>query len=242
MNQSTSAILAPSLVLAGFEPARALLDLAHAQVSSCEDLPRGDGRAVLVIPGLGANHRATRVLRGRLGELGYLSQDWGQGINRGPQSGGSGGLEEWVSPMLPVLDALTDQTGLPVRVVGWSLGGIAGRELAKLAPSFVDRVITLGTPLTGLGTATRAGWVYSLLNGGAAPAIAPAVATQIQTEPPCPTVAVYSTTDGVVSWRASLQPAAQRTRHVEVPGVSHLGLVLSPKVLRVLARELQPCP
>ncbi len=226
---------APSLALMGLEPLRALFDFAQAKLLPAQDLPRGRQDPVLVIPGLATNHLATAVLRERLGELDYLVEDWGQGLNTGPQDED---LVGWLEPVRQRLEDLVSSTGRKAHVIGWSLGGIAARELAKQAPQLVRKVITLGTPFAGLETSTNAGWAYELLNGGRKAELSAELARQLRQEPPVPTVSVYSKTDGIVSWSACVQPGARRTRHIELEDVSHFGMVLSPKVLKVVAQEL----
>ncbi|MGH8518241.1 MAG: alpha/beta hydrolase, partial [Panacagrimonas sp.] len=44
-----------------------------------DHLPSGDGHAVLLIPGFGADEKLMRPLRNALSRLGYVAQDWGQG-------------------------------------------------------------------------------------------------------------------------------------------------------------------
>ena len=89
-------------------------------------LPRGDGHPVMVFPGLGANDATTWPLRRFLRSLGYVTQAWGQGFNFGPRVGV---LERCAAD----LRALAERTGQPVSLIGWSLGGIYAREMAKAA-------------------------------------------------------------------------------------------------------------
>lgn len=232
--QSTP-LKAPSLVLLGLEPLRATAAFLHGQLAAPDELPAGDGSPVLVIPGLATNALATGMLRKRLTELGYQAQDWGQGLNTGPKDED---LDAWLAPVAERLEAITDDAGQPAQLVGWSLGGIVARELAKRKPKLASRVITLGTPFAGMESSTNAGLAYELLNGGRKAVLSEALSRQLRSEPPVPSVSLYSKSDGVVSWQACVQPRARRTRHVEVPGVSHFGLVWSPKVLSALAHEL----
>ncbi len=228
---------APSLALMGLEPLRALIDFTCAKLSDEDHLPRGNGEPVLVIPGLATNALATSVLRERLQNLNYTVEDWGLGTNRGPKDED---LAEWLAPVLANLYAMVEKDGRKAVLVGWSLGGIVARELAKIAPKLVRKVITLGTPFAGLENSTNAGKVYEMLNGGRKAKLSEELSAQLLAEPPVPTVSVYSKTDGVVSWSACMQPGARRTRHIEVEGVSHFGMVLAPRVLDVLAYELVP--
>jgi thioesterase domain-containing protein len=224
----------PSLLLAGLEPTRAVLDLARSWVAPAREPVDGKQHPVLVIPGLGGSSHSTWLLRQRLSGQNFKVRDWGQGINKGPPTPD---ITEWLRPLAELVRQLSDEAGEQVSLVGWSLGGIVARELSKTHAKHVRRVITLGTPITGLDTATNAKWAYDLWHRQ--PGVLQAEqAKSLAEEPPVPTLAVYSKSDGVVGWRACVQPDAQRTRHLEVNATSHLGLVLCPLVLHAVLDEL----
>ena len=100
--------------------------------------PRGDGHAVLVLPGLGGSDASTAPLRWFLSRLGYRSYGWGLGTNQGFGRRVSNGLDE----------LLASQGGVrPGQPLGWSLGGVHAIELARRRPDAVRSIITLGSPL-----------------------------------------------------------------------------------------------
>jgi pimeloyl-ACP methyl ester carboxylesterase len=101
---------------------------------------RGDGHAVLVLPGLGGNDASTAPLRWFIDRLGYRSYGWGLGANRGFGRHVTDGLDE--------LLAATHEKG-PVSLVGWSLGGVHAIELARRRPDAVRSVVTLGSTVVG---------------------------------------------------------------------------------------------
>ena len=103
--------------LAAFAGALPLLSLA----------PRGDGHSVLVFPGLIASDISTRPLRAYLNSRGYDAHGWGQGRNFGPRAG----VER---RMLDHIRELRQRSGRKVSLIGWSLGGVYARQLAKLRP------------------------------------------------------------------------------------------------------------
>src|SRR6266436_4679780 len=108
------------------EPARTLADLVTLPLAApwLAFAPRGDGHGVLVLPGFLASDSSTAVLRQFLRRLGYDVRGWRLGRNLGPT------IE--VLDGLPVqLAELASRTGGPVSVIGWSLGGIYARELAR---------------------------------------------------------------------------------------------------------------
>lgn len=164
--------------------------------------PRGDGHAVLVLPGFMASDVSTRVLRGFLRERGYTPHGWQLGRNRGPR----GVLLDALRRRLELLSA-----GGRVSLVGWSLGGVFARELAKALPGRVRSVITLGSPF-----AARA---------------------ESRPAPPVPTSAIYSKSDGIVPWRACRELPSAHTENIELVG-SHCGLGFHPLALLAIADRL----
>jgi len=191
-------------------------------------LPRGDGHPVMVFPGMAASDLTTVPLRRYLASLGYVTQAWGQGLNFGPRPG-------VIERSRDDIRALADKQGQPVSLVGWSLGGIYARELAKLHPTETRCVITLGTPFTGHPKATNAWRIYEMLSRskvGDAELMA-----EIRKPPPVPTTSIYSRSDGVVAWRCSLNDAGPLVENIEVPS-SHVGMGANPLVLYAVADRL----
>ncbi|MFG6442363.1 esterase/lipase family protein [Roseateles sp. LKC17W] len=191
-------------------------------------LPRGDGHPVLVFPGLGANDLSTAPLRALLDALGYATQPWGQGFNFGPRTGV---LEQCKAR----LQDLQRRHHRKVSLVGWSLGGIYARELAKECPAQTRCVVTLGTPFTGHPRATNAWRFFEMVSGHTAHD--PALMDAIREAPPVPTTSIYSKTDGVVAWRCSVMEPSPLAENIEVQA-SHIGLGFNPMALFALADRL----
>src|SRR5436305_6280013 len=101
--------------------------------------PSGDGHPVLVLPGLIASDTSTRPLRSFLKGRGYAVSGWRQGRNLGLREGVQDAMQDLVHE-------LSDTHGRKISLVGWSLGGVYARQLAKLMPDRVRSVITLGSP------------------------------------------------------------------------------------------------
>ncbi len=121
--------------------------------------PRGDGHPVLVFPGLLASDLSTQPLRGFLKQHGYAVHGWKQGRNLGLRAG----VE---ADMLDRIEELYERHGKrKLSLVGWSLGGIYARQLAKRVPDKVRSVISLGSPFTGSPKATNAWKVYEFASG-----------------------------------------------------------------------------
>ena len=191
-------------------------------------LPRGNDHPVMVFPGMGASDMTTWPLRGFLQSLGYVTQAWGQGLNLGPKRGV---LERCVDD----IRAFSESTGQPVSLIGWSLGGIYAREMAKGQPSLVRCVVTLGTPFTGHPKATNAWRIYEWMTSTRVGD--PALMAQVRKAPPVPTTSIYSRTDGVVSWRCSLNEPGPLTENIEVHA-SHVGMGMNPLALYAIADRL----
>jgi pimeloyl-ACP methyl ester carboxylesterase len=195
----------------------------------------GDGHPVLVFPGLTASDGSTLPLRAYLKSLGYDVSGWNQGYNFGPRAGV---LETAREQILDIYRT----TGQAVSLIGWSLGGVYARELAKELPDKVRCVITLGTPFGGSHTSTNAWRLYELAAGHR---ITEAIERfDLAGAPPVPTTSIYSRSDGVVAWQASLQaPQADQpdTENIEV-FASHIGLGVNPSAWWVVADRLAQVP
>jgi pimeloyl-ACP methyl ester carboxylesterase len=196
-------------------------------------LPPGDGHPVLVFPGLGASDLSTLPLRHYLRRFGYTPYPWGQGFNFGPRHGALAASRE-------LLAQLHDRHREKPSLIGWSLGGIYARELAKEMPDRVRCVITLGTPFSGHPRATNAWRFYELVSGQQTHD--DDLLAQIRVAPPVPTTSIYSRSDGVVSWRCCLNDAAEPlAENVEVHA-SHVGMGMNPLALYAIADRLAQDP
>jgi len=191
-------------------------------------LPRGDGHPVLVFPGMGASDLTTLPLRRFLHRLGYVTQAWGQGFNFGPRPG-------VIERAGADLQSLADRHGRPVSLIGWSLGGIYARELAKRHPAASRCVVTLGTPFTGDPKATNAWRIYEFLTGTKVDNAK--LMAGIGEAPPLPTTSIYSRSDGIVSWRCSVNEPGPLVENIEVQS-SHVGMGLNPLALYAVADRL----
>jgi hypothetical protein len=222
---------APSVGLLATEPLRALLDHLAARVASLPH-PQGDGHAVIVYPGLGGGAMTTARLRKYLGRCNFDAHDWEGGVNTGPE----GGFDEWLAPFVERVRALQRLRGLKVSLVGWSLGGIYAREIARLCPEAVRQVVTLGTPFGALAQSNHAGALFQLLNRDRAQK-SPQLEERLRTTPPVPTTSVFSKADGIVSWQGCIEKRSPISESVEVDA-SHLGMGTHPQVLRIVANRL----
>ena len=192
--------------------------------------PRGDGHPVLVLPGLVTSDRSTVALRGFLKSKGYASYGWDLGRNYGPLPG----VE---SKMIDRLKELADKHERKVSLVGWSLGGIYARQLAKMLPDDVRLVITLGSPFNGDPRATNAWKLYEFTSGHKVDDREGHMGGAISESPPVPTTAIYSRTDGICAWQACMENALPHTESIEVEA-SHCGLGHHPAAVYAIADRL----
>ncbi len=195
-------------------------------------IPHGRGQPVAVYPGYLVSDIASLRLRRSLQAANYPAYGWGLGQNRGVRA-------NTLDRLVPQLERMCDNHGQPVTLIGWSLGGIFAREVAKLRPDLVRLVITLGSPFSGDPRANNAWRIYELLNDH--PVDRPPIDVNLPEKPPVRTIAVYSQADGVVSVGSARGNPGESDRQVEV-GERHLEMVRAQGAIaaigRLLAEEL----
>jgi pimeloyl-ACP methyl ester carboxylesterase len=214
------------------DPTRAALEycLLFTLAPLMPALPRGDGHPVLVLPGLQTSDTSTRTLRHILLMLGYQAYGWRLGRNVGPTAQVVSGLRD----RLITLHARHEQ---PVSLIGWSLGGIYARRLAREHHHAVRLVITLGSPYRLARTdQSRADWLYQRY----APRHAERWSMPLEAglgPLPVPATSIYSKLDGIVAWQTCHEPPGSRAENIEVYA-SHFGLSHHPAVLWAVADRL----
>lgn len=231
--QQTAGIKPPGLVRVALE-ARAPFEYAASLMAApwLLSAPRGDGHTVLVYPGFMGSDLSTRPMRRLLRALGHDAHGWGLGRNVGPISDKHG---DTIERALATIESAYARSGRKVSLVGWSLGGLFARELAKKQPDRVRMVVTLGSPFAGPATATNAHRLYQWVNRGR-PRTGP-THISLLAPPPVPTTSIFSRSDGVVAWQCSVQPAGAMIENIEVEA-SHTGLGVNPTALYALADRL----
>ncbi|MBW8784618.1 MAG: alpha/beta fold hydrolase [Novosphingobium sp.] len=183
---------------------------------------------VMLIPGFFAHPNRMRRLRRALTGAGHRVHEWGLGFNFGP-------TPENFSYLTRRLRSLKRSEGEPVALVGWSLGGLYAREMARRHPEAVSRVITMGTPFSGDLHANNAWRAYQLIAGHAVDE--PPIECDFATKPPVPTIALWSPRDGVVAPRSACGRPGERDRAVALR-CTHLGFASDPAVIAEVLRQL----
>ena len=189
--------------------------------------PRGpeDGPPALVIPGFIATDRTTMALRKALAEAGWRVHGWNMGWNRGARA-------DTIEQLGRRLDEASG--GRPVLLVGWSLGGVFARELARAFPDKVRTVVTLGSPFSGDPKQNNVWRLYEWVAGHKVdePPI-----PRITDKPPVPHLAIWSRRDGIVAARAARGLEGERDKEVEMR-CTHMAFGVSRRTVRQVVREI----
>ncbi len=193
-------------------------------------LPRGD-QAVMVFPGWSTSDLFLSPLRSALSALGHDAHGWGFGINTGE-------VERLLPSVENQLAHLVANVGKPAALIGWSLGGIFAREVARNRPDLVSQVITLATPVHGGPKYTRGARSYSQEH---IDYIDNLVAERNQIPIQRPVTALYSRADAIVDWRACIDNFSPQIRNIEVHS-THVGMTIDPDVWTVAAELLTSPP
>lgn len=193
--------------------------------------PKGDGRAVMLVPGYLADDYSMRPLGAFLRYLGYAVYFTEMGRNMGRVNTDMMHLGNRVESVSQDLD------GEKLTLIGWSLGGVLTREVARLFPDVVQEVLTLGAPIVGGPKFTSVGRRYAKRNSIDLEEFELEVHQRNSIGLTQPVTSIYSKSDGVVGWQASIDIYNQHAINLEVTG-SHMGLGVNPEVWLTIADVL----
>ena len=164
-------------------------------------------------------------LRRALAEAGFRVHPWRQGWNLGATA-------DTIERLQYSLDLVGDER--PVLLVGWSLGGVFARELARAVPNRVRAVATLGSPFSGDARLNNVWRLYERIAGH--PVDDPPI-PRIFDKPPVPTLAIWSPRDGIVAAEAARGKDGERDKAVEVDS-GHMAYSVSRRATRAAVREI----
>jgi hypothetical protein len=222
----------PSWFLYLTEAIRAFIDLIRCLwfLKSYRYAHIGDARPIVVIPGLTASDLSMTLLRRFLKKHGFTNvYPWGLGRNLGDLNN--------IAVLSDKIEKLYAQHQQKVTLIGWSLGGVFAREIAKQKPHMVHQLITMGSPFGDPQAPNHARWVFEYLQD--VRKIDKTWETQIPLPAPIPTTAIYSKQDGIVPWETCKEAQEDVLhRNIEVRG-SHFGLPVNSLVFRVLIEALE---
>jgi pimeloyl-ACP methyl ester carboxylesterase len=227
----------PSLFLAFTEAGRALTELgiSYPYQNFVKPSGTGDGHPVMILPGFMSTKFSTGLLREFVSKSGYTVYDWGIKRNLGKV--------EYMDYLLQRLEKIQKHHGAAVSLIGWSLGGVFARELAKARPDLIRQVITLGSPFRDITHPNNIAWLYTLISGGKT--VKESALALLETLPhpaPVPTTAIYSKEDGIVKWEMCLEEVQDDWhQNIQVRG-SHCGLGVNTSVFWIIADRLKQKP
>jgi len=191
--------------------------------------PAAQPRVVILLPGFATGPTRMRYMAQQLERAGHTVKRWGLGHNLGP-----------TPEMLDLLSAriceVSERYGHKVVLVGWSLGGVFAREVAKLNPDCVAKVITMGSPFSHTPYSNNIWRAYQIVAGHSVEN--PPIPAELQAKPPVETVAFWSPRDGVISRRAACGEADERDRAVALR-CTHLTFPTAPDCIMAVLRELE---
>jgi triacylglycerol lipase len=205
----------------------------------------GRGVPVMLIPGFLAGDASLGPMAAWLKRAGYRPARAGMRANVDCSGALVGKLEER-------LERVVREQGMRAVVIGQSRGGALAKVVAVRRPELVAGVVTLGSPqlaplavhplvrvpLQAVGTLGSLGapglFRRSCLDGECCAEFWSDLAGPLPAE--VGLVAVYSRSDGIVDWRACLDPNADE--QVEI-ATSHLGMAVSPAAWKAIASALE---
>jgi len=233
----TNNITKPSLFWTSLEGFRA--SLAAARLVSdrkfLSQLPKGDGHTVMVLPGFMAGDYSTIALRYFLKQWKYDAQGWKLGFNFGLNK-----RRDLETLMAKQLKQHYARTRRKVSLIGWSLGGVFARELARENPEMVRSVICLGSPIGGAPQGTVTGGLYELITQTdfESEELIEKIKRARQAVPNVPCTSIYSKTDGIVSWTIAREQESEIAENIEIES-AHCGFGVNPAVMFALADRLR---
>ena len=181
----------------------------------------------MLIPGFVANDRTTLGLQRGLAAAGYRVTGWGLGLNMGVKA-------DTLEKLAAKIE--TFGGGCKVTLVGWSLGGIFAREVAKQRPDLVEKVVTMGSPFSGDPRSNNVWRLYEWIAGHAVDE--PPIRTVLAEKPPVPTLALWSRKDGIVSVRSTRGLPGESDRQVEID-CSHMGFAVSGRAAPAVVKAIR---
>ncbi|MGI8943957.1 MAG: alpha/beta fold hydrolase [Qipengyuania sp.] len=190
--------------------------------------PARTPKTVMLLPGFGAHPVRMRWMAKQLEKAGHTVKRWGMGFNLGA-------TEDRFRKVESRLLDLHDRAGERIVLVGWSLGGVMARELAKLHPDKIAKVVTMGSPFSGNPRANNGWRAYQAIAGHRVDE--PEFETDPAVKPPVETVALWSPRDGIVHPRSACGKPGERDRAIALR-CTHMGFVLTPAAAAAVLGEL----
>lgn len=207
----------------------AFLEPALRQFRPRLQVPAASTRKIVILmPGFGTHPLRMRYMARKLEEAGHKVKRWGMGFNFGP-------TEENFVLLSERVQEVHARYGQQVVLVGWSLGGIFAREIAKRHPELVEKVVSMGSPFSHTPYSNNVWRVYQLITGQSVEQ--PPIDADLPSKPPVETVAFWSARDGVVSVHSARGQRGERDRERALR-CCHMGFSNSSEAILAVAEEL----
>ncbi len=240
---------------------RAMADIASMAVpllgAALSTRKPATGTRLMLLPGFGADEASMLPLKYFLERSGYAVEGWGLGRNLAGMNlkhsvddlsdgwpvdperdyNGEAAVPYLADRVVEQVRARTEATGENFSLIGWSLGGYLAREAARDLPELVDHVITLGSPIIG-GPKYTATADRFRRRGLDLDWMEEEIARRDQRPIQQPITAIYSKTDAIVDWPATIDQISPNVEHIEVDA-AHLGLAFNRKVWRLVLEALR---
>lgn len=215
--------------------AKQITDTFNAR--SLKSAPQGDGHPVMVLPGVLGNDLSMTILSQRIEAQGYKVYGWDHGMNLGPSEDATKHLERHLAKIY------AENGNRKVSLVGYSLGGVYARELARQHPDMVRDVITLSSPYAMKG---NNGWPddrVRAINEYFQPQQekrGEELAAEIRSLPQVRSTSIYSDHDWIVDKEAAIGPKTAMAENLPVKS-GHVALPYdNATAALVLDRLAQP--
>ncbi|MGB3807429.1 MAG: alpha/beta hydrolase [Erythrobacter sp.] len=206
-----------------------LAEPVRRQFRSLEVAQSANPSIVLILPGFATHPGRMRYMARQIERAGHKTKRWGLGWNWGASEDSLASLEQR-------LDEVCERYERNVVLLGWSLGGLYARELAKRKPDCVDKVITMGSPFSGSLRANNVWRAYQFVTGHRVDQ-AP-IDVDLGTKPPVETVALWSPNDGAIHPRSAAGYPEERDRAIALR-CTHMGFSYSTEAIGAVLRELE---
>jgi pimeloyl-ACP methyl ester carboxylesterase len=199
--------------------------------------PKGDGHPVLVLPGFLSGDLPTWPLRQFLSSLGYRAWPWGLGLNLGFSTSYHYDIEALIEHRLK--EIYLEASDHKISVIGWSLGGVYARELARNYPHLIKEVITLGSPINGNPAETSITRLYSWVTQMQMhdPELRQKIMQSTEPIPGVPVTAMYSLSDNIVPPQCARETPGPLVENIEVD-CTHTGFGFNALVFYLIAHRL----
>ena len=204
--------------------------MAQPRLSQYQASEHSIAKTVMVLPGFACSDLTTLFMRRQLRKAGYDVHGWGLGINRG-------NIEETLPTVIAKIEALVEKNGGPIVLLGWSLGGVMGREIARDRPELVKLVLTAGAPIIGGSKYTTVNHWFRLM-GYDPEELETQLMARYMRPIETPVIAYYTRKDHIVNWHACIDPYTPNIQHVEVD-CTHLGMGFSPQLFEYILMTLE---